>query len=140
MNQLEIVQSFLDAYTAHDIEAMLKLCASTGTFRYVPEGEQGKGSVQDAAELWRLFTQSFPDFRVDIQQLIKAEDNKIVAETLQGGTQASDVGEVKNKNRRTWCPHLYIFEFDSQDQISHITCFWDYNTIYQQLGHTEIHD
>lgn len=140
MNQLETVKAFFNAYSAHNIDAMLELCSSEGTFRYVPEGEQRKGSMEDAAKLWRLFTQSFPDFSVDIQQLIKAEENNVVAETIQGGTQASDVGEVKNKGRRTWCPHLYIFKFDEQNKISHITCFWDYNTIYQQLGHTEVHD
>ena len=140
MNKLETVRAFLDAYTAHNIEAMLKLCSSTGTFRYVPKGERGKGSMEDAAELWQLFTTAFPDFSVEIKQLIKAEDNKVIAETLQGGTQAKDVGEIKNKGRRTWYPHLYIFNFDRENQISQITCFWDYNTVYQQLGHTETHD
>ena len=140
MNNIETVQSFLNAYSAHDIDRMLKLCSATSTFRYVPEGEKGKGSMQDAAELWQLFTTAFPDFSVEIQQLIKAEDNKVIAETIQGGTQAKDVGEIKNKGHRTWCPHLYIFDLDEQNQIDHITCFWDYNTIYRQLGHTETHD
>lgn len=39
MNQVETVQSFLDAYTAHDIDAMSELCSPTGTFRCVPESE-----------------------------------------------------------------------------------------------------
>lgn len=139
MNLKDRVRAFLDAYTEHDIGAMLEYCSQEGTFHYVPEGEQGTGSLQDAAKLWRLFTIALPDFKVDIQRLISAEDSIVIVETMQGGTQAQDIAQIANKDRLTWCPHLYIFEFNEQKQISHITCYWDYDTIYRQLGHTETH-
>ena len=137
MNNAETVRAFFAAYSDHNTEAMLELCSPTAMIRLVPLGDEGKVSVKQAAQSWQLHTQAFPDFKIDLQQLIEAK-GAIVAETLQGGTQASEVGDIKNQGRRTWASHFYIFEFD-EGQIAHITCIWDFNTVYQQLGHTETH-
>jgi len=64
MPSTQTVQAFFDAYTAHNIPAMLVLCAPTATFRYVPLGESGTGSVHEAAaQLWQLYVDAFPDFK-----------------------------------------------------------------------------
>jgi hypothetical protein len=67
-------------------------------------------------------------------------DRTIVCETLNSGTQAKDVGNIKNKGRKQSIPHLFLFTFNPEGAIEKITAFWDNDTIYAQLGHTETHD
>lgn len=140
MNHVQTVQSFFAAYTAHDIKAMLALCSSTATFRYVPLGDSGIGSVQAAASLWQQYIDTFPDFTTQVVSLIEATDGIIVCETLNSGTQAKDIGNVKNKGRKLSAPHLFLFTFNPEGSIEKITAFWDNDTIYAQLGHSEIHN
>ncbi len=49
MNCAQTVQALFDAYTAHNVQAMLALCSPTATFRYVPLGDSGTGSVHETA-------------------------------------------------------------------------------------------
>lgn len=141
MNHAETVQSFFDTYTAHDVQAMLALCSPTATFRYVPLGDSGIGSVHEkAAGLWQLYTNTFPDFSTKVINMMEGKDETIVCETLMSGTQAQDIGNIKNKSRKLSAPHLFLFTFDPEGLIEKITAFWDNDTIYTQLGHTETHD
>lgn len=140
MNPIETVQAFFAAYTAHDVQAMLALCSANATFRYVPLGDSGLGSVHEkAAGLWQLYMNAFPDFSTQVISLSEGKDGTIVCETLMSGTQAKDVGNIKNKARKMSAPHLFLFSFNS-DLIENITAFWDNDTIYAQLGHTQTHD
>lgn len=139
MNPASTVQAFFDAYTAHDVAAMLSLCSPTATFRYVPLGKSGVGSIQQAAQLWQLYMDAFPDFKTEVKHLIESQDGTVVCETLNSGIQAKDVGNVQNKGGKLAAPHLFIFEFNLEGTITKITAFWDNDTIYAQLGHTEAH-
>lgn len=141
MNHAETVQTFFDAYTAHDVQAMLALCSPTATFRYVPLGDSGIGSVHETAtRLWQLYMDAFPDFSTQVMSLIEGKYGTIVCETLNSGTQAKDVGNINNKGRKLSTPHLFVFTFNPEGLIEKITAFWDNDTIYAQLGHTETHD
>ncbi len=141
MNNTEKVQGFFDAYTAHDTDEMLALCSQAATFRYVPLGNNGLGSVhKDALGVWKLYIDAFPDFSVKLVSVLQAQNETIVCETLQGGTQTKDVGNIKNKGRKQYTPHLFLFQFNKEGLIEKITAFWDNDTIYAQLGHTEQHD
>ena len=141
MNYVETVQAFFDAYTVHNVQAMLSLCSPTAKFRYVPLGDSGIGSVHEtAAGLWQMYIDAFPDFSTQVISLIEGMDRTIVCETLNSGTQAKDVGNIKNKGRKQSIPHLFLFTFNPEGAIEKITAFWDNDTIYAQLGHTETHD
>lgn len=141
MQNKETVQQFFDAYTKHDVKTMLSFCTETATFRYVPLGEQGKGSIhKKAARLWQSYMDAFPDFRIDVVSTMETTDGSVVCETLNNGTQKSDVVAIKSKGGRLEVPHLFIFGFDECGLIAKVTAFWDNNTIYTQLGHTEAHD
>ena len=141
MSNAETVQAFFDAYTAHNLQPMLALCSPTATFRYVPLGDSGIGSVHEtAAGLWQTYIDAFPDFSTQVISLIEGMDGTIVCETLNSGTQAKDVGNIKNRGRKMCAPHLFLFTFNLEGAIEKIIAFWDNDTIYAQLGHTETHD
>jgi steroid delta-isomerase-like uncharacterized protein len=141
MNSVETVQAFFAAYNAHDVAAMLKFCSPTSTFRYVPLGENGVGSIHNvAATIWQMYIDAIPDFTVKIVNVIEGVDGTIACETLNSGTPIKDIGNIKNKGRSLSTPHLFIFTFNSDGLIENITAFWDNDTIYAQLGHTEQHE
>lgn len=141
MKKTEAVRAFFDAYTQHKVDEMTALCSQSGTCRYVPYEEKGIGSLHEvAAGMWQANIDAFPDFSARVVSMIEGDNRTIVCETLNGGTQGKDAFGVKNKGRKQYTPHLFIFEFDTEGLINKVTAFWDNDTIYAQLGHTEHHD
>ncbi len=141
MQKSEIAQAFLEAYSQHQVEKMLSLFSSEATFEYVPYGEQGKGKIHEAAAgMWQGFIEAFPDFKIEIKSLMETTEGKVVAETVNGGTQAQDIFGIESKGLSQYTPHVFIFSFDEAGKIQHLKAYWDNNTIYAQLKHTEVHE
>lgn len=141
MSNAENAQAFFDTYTAHNIEGMLALCSQAATFHYVPLGDSGTGSVREnAVGVWQLYIDVFPDFHSKVVSLREGREGSVTCEILNSGTQAKNIGNIRNKGRSFYAPHLYILDFNDQGLIEKITCYWDNDTIYAQLGHTEQHD
>ena len=141
MTLAETARAFFDAYTNHDVTKMLSFFSPEATYEYVPYGEEGKGRVHDsAAAIWGGFIDAFPDFQVESKNLMTTEDGIVIVETVQGGTQVKDIIGIKSKGRAQFTPHIFIFRFNQAGLICAIKAYWDNNTIYVQLGHTELHD
>ncbi len=139
-NRAQVVRQFFKAYSHHDVEGMLSLFAPDATYEYVPYGDAGKGKVhQTAAGIWGGFMEALPDFKSEPQSIMTTTDGKVIAETIQGGTQQKDVAGITSKGKRTWVPHVFIFSFTPTGQIQALKAYWDNNTIFAQLGHTEPH-
>ncbi len=141
MTHSETAKAFFNAYTKHDTKEMLSYFTADATFEYVPYGDQGKGKIQEsAAGVWNTFIDAFPDFKVDVKSVTETKDGMVVAETVQGGTQKKDVMGIANKGRAQYTPHVFFFTFDAAGKIKTLKAYWDNNTIYYQLGHTETHN
>jgi steroid delta-isomerase-like uncharacterized protein len=140
MTKLETVQAFFDAYNQHQTDAMLACFSSDAMFEYVPYGEQGKGKIyESAAGIWGMFTDAFPDFTVQVGTVTETADGRVVAETVNGGTQAKDVMGIQNKGLSQHVPHVFFFKFGADNLITNLKAYWDNNSIYTQLKHTEVH-
>lgn len=137
---VETAHAFFEAYHRHDTDAMLALCAADATFNYYPYGEQGQGAMTQAAGAWKMFIDAFPDFSVQIQKIMQTTDGAVIVQSVQGGTQAQEVMGIANKGRAQYAPHIFVVHFDEAGKIRHLEGYWDNNTIYYQLGHTEQHD
>jgi len=141
MTKQTIARQFLELYSAHEPEKMLQLFAPNATFEYVPYGEQGKGKIHEGAlGLWKGFMAAFPDFSIKISSISETQDGRVVAETVNGGTQALEIFGIANKHRAQYTPHVFFFSFNAENHIQHLKAYWDNNTIYYQLGHTETHE
>jgi len=138
VSNIDIAQAFFEAYTNHDIATMLSLCTLNATLYYVPFGENSRGTVKDVGvSTWQLYLDTFPDFKSEVKRIIHCDDT-VVCEVVNSGTQAKAIGNIQNQGRSFVAPHLYILDFD-HNQIKTITCYWDNDMIYAQLGHTEAH-
>jgi steroid delta-isomerase-like uncharacterized protein len=139
MSNADQARTFFAAYDRHDVDGMLACCTPDATFEYVPYGEQGKGRMQDAAMIWRGLIDAFPDFSVSLQNIMETNDGTVIVETIQGGTQAKDVMGIANLGRAQHTPHVFIVRFDDNGRIAHLKGYWDNDTIFTQLGHTQPH-
>lgn len=133
-----ITRNFLAAYSDHDIDRMMDMCAENLRFRYVPQGAEGTGGRDTARRAWSMFVDAIPDFHVEVDRILAAGDFA-VAETRQGGELAKDIPPMKANGRSTHPPHVYILRFDQDGKIAEVTCYWDQDGIYADLGHTEVH-
>lgn len=137
----EVARRFFTAYDQHDVPGMLALCAADATYDYVPYGERGQGRVHDtAATLWAGFVDALPDFSVQVHRVLACGQRTVVVEATQGGTQVKDIAGITSRNRATHVPHCFLLDLDDDSRIAHITAYWDNDSIFAQLGHTETHD
>jgi len=81
-----IAQRFFGAYDAHDVEGMTALCADDARGRYVPYGRENVAPIRGGIDaIWRAFPQAVPDFRVEVIEMMLAEGNSVVAQTVMSG-------------------------------------------------------
>ncbi|GAB4395626.1 MAG: hypothetical protein OHK0053_05090 [Microscillaceae bacterium] len=139
-NKEKIARKFLELYSAHQPNEMHLLFSSGATFEYVPYGEQGKGPVAEGAyPMWKLFLEAFSDFNIEILSVAETSDGRVIAETINGGTQSKEIFGIANKGKSQYTPHIFLFSFNENEEITFLKAYWDNNTIYAQLGHTENH-
>ncbi len=89
--------------------------------------------------MWQGFFDAFPDFRVRANNVMIADDGTVITENVQGGTQVNDIVGIANKGRAQYTPHVFLLRFDGGGRIAHLKAYWDNDTIFRQLGHTETH-
>src|ERR1700733_2579911 len=86
MDLKDVAQQFFSAYAAYDVEGMTALCADDARGRYVPYGRESVAPIRGGIDAsWRAFPQAVPDFRVEVIEMMLAEGNTVVAQTVMSG-------------------------------------------------------
>jgi steroid delta-isomerase-like uncharacterized protein len=130
----ETARLFFDAYNQHDVERMLRLCASDAQIDYVPMGEQGRGSVNAVGkQIWTGLLDAFPNLHVRPQSVFGDEHNA-AAEVIIGGTQRKDFLDIPNQGRHYELPHAFLLRLNEKQLITRIAAYWDNVSFYSQLG------
>jgi steroid delta-isomerase-like uncharacterized protein len=125
-----IAKTFFAAYDAHDVEAMLALCADDAKGRYAPYGRESVVPIRGGLEgIWRAFPQAVPGFRVEVVETLLAEGNTVVAQAIMSGPMPADVAGIAKKGEVVFIPHVYILRFDAHGKISRLDCYWDNTAI-----------
>jgi steroid delta-isomerase-like uncharacterized protein len=140
------VTAFFAAYRAHDVEAMVELCADGARFRYVPFevwGRQrvlhGEGTVRTVGKLiWTALIDAFPDLTNAVTSLRADADGNVAAEVSIGGTQARAFGAIACTGRSYRLPHLFLFRVTGDGLIGDIVAYWDNASWKRQLGCLEV--
>jgi predicted ester cyclase len=96
--------------------------------------EVAEGEIAQAARRWiGPFRESFPDFTMEIVELI-AEDDKVVAHFLCSGTHQGDWQGIPPTGRRfTHVHEIYIFQVKA-GKLAGFTAVEDNLTRLRQLG------
>lgn len=141
-----VVQSFLDAYRARDVEAMVAACSECADFHYVPFevwGKQrvlrGDGKVRSIGKvLWTGLVESFPDLTNEVTSIHADDTGRVAAEVVIRGTQARVWGSIDSRGRAFAVRHLFLFRVGPAGLIDEVSAYWDGADLNRQLGRIEI--
>lgn len=125
---------FFSAYQEHDYVRMLTLFAPNATIEFSPLGDGGKGTVADLGKtLWMALMDCFPDIDNTIDTF-ENEGNTIVCKVSIFGTQSKDFVGIVSKGLRFESDHIFIFQFDDDDNITSLVINWDHQSFCKQLS------
>jgi len=97
---------------------------------HTPDGDlQG---VEGATMLLNLYSTAFPDFHVNIDDLI-SEDNKVVAQYTFTGTQKGALGALPPTERQVNVQGVSIFHI-AGTKVEKAHLVWDKHALMNQLG------
>jgi len=128
-----IAKKFFAAYDAHDVEGMLALCADDAQGRYAPYGRNSLMPIRGGLDgIWRAFPQAVPNFQVEVVEMMLAEGNTVVIQTVMSGPIPADVPGIAKKAQVVFIPHAYFLRFDAEGKISRLDAYWD-NTVLNSI-------
>lgn len=125
---------FFSAYQDHEYQRMVDLCTPDATVEFVPLEENGKGRVAELGKnLWALLMECFPDIDNTINTFT-TDAGEVTCKVNIFGTQAKDFPGVPSRGLKFESDHIFIFQFDEADKITHIRIYWDHPDFCRQLG------
>ena len=105
---------------------MVALCTDDARGRYVPYGRESVAPIRGGIDaIWRAFPQAVPDFRVEVIEMMLAEGNTVVAQTVMSGPIPPDPLGISKKGQAVAIPHAFILRFAGDGKITRLDAYWD---------------
>ena len=130
MTNINIAKQYLDAWNAHDADAIIKTFTSGGTYNDPATGEITGESIGDNAK--RLWS-AFPDLLFEIVSLSEAGAGKVVAEWIMKGTNTGSFHGLPPTGRTISLAGVDVMEIGA-DGIKSVKGYFDTKTLSEQLG------
>lgn len=126
---------FFSAYQDMDIDRMLGLCNPDGLISFEPLGADGQGKIYETGKgLWAALMESFPDLDNTVRsQRFDEITNTVTCAVVIFGKQEKDFAGIPAKGLRFDSDHIFIFRFDDQSKIDHISINWNHEEFVRQL-------
>lgn len=126
--------AFFSAYQDLEVDRMMSYFTPDATVDFQPLGEGGKGKVSELGKgIWMGLMDAFPDIDNTIDTM-EIEDDTVVCKVSIYGTQAKEFAGIPSKGLRFENDHIFIFQFDDDDQIKAVSVNWNHESFSQQLG------
>jgi len=130
MAKLNPARQYLDAWNAHDADAIVSSFASGGTYCDPTTGEiSGDAISANAKRLW----DAFPDLSFEIASLADAGSGRAVAEWVMKGTNTGAFQGLPPTGRAVSLPGVDVFEIGT-DGIKTVRGYFDTRAVPEQLG------
>jgi len=130
MTRLDIAKQYLDAWNAHDADAIVRTFAADGTYCDPTTAElSGDAIGENAKGLWS----AFPDLAFEIASVAEAGVGRVVAEWIMKGTNTGAFQGLPPTGRPISLPGVDVIEIGS-DGIKAVTGYFDTRAIPDQLG------
>lgn len=130
MTHVDIAKQYLDAWNAHDADAIVKTFAADGTYCDPSTGEiSGEAIGANAKRLWS----AFPDLSFEIASLAEAGAGRVVAEWMMKGTNTGAFQGLTPTGHAISLPGVDVIEI-GEDGIKAVKGYFDTRAIPDQLG------
>ncbi|MDG5817578.1 nuclear transport factor 2 family protein [Natronococcus sp. A-GB7] len=131
----DTAREFFEAYDDQDVERMASLATEDAEVRYVPLGEDGRGSVHEVGTAtWSALIDAFPDFHNEVEWITEDENGDAFIRVFIGGTQEQELWGIPSRGEECWIDHLFILRGNDDDEITAIVAYWDNVTFLEQVG------
>ncbi|MDE3216515.1 MAG: nuclear transport factor 2 family protein [Gemmatimonadota bacterium] len=130
MTILDTARRYLDAWNAHDADAIVGTFAAGGTYRDPTTAAlSGHAIGANAKGLWS----AFPDLAFEIASIAEAGPGRVVAEWVMTGTNTVAFQGLPATGRPISLPGVDVMEI-GPDGITSVTGYFDSGAIPVQLG------
>lgn len=127
---MSIVERFLSAYNAHDVDAAVALYAPDGEHREIAQGSARSGHAALADGL-RHFLACFPDARWEVERVVGDASTAVATYTLTGTLQ-QQLGPFSPAGQKVEIQGAMVLALDG-DQIAWSADYWDGGTFARQM-------
>ncbi|GAB2581257.1 nuclear transport factor 2 family protein [Spirosoma areae] len=126
--------AFFSAYQDLDTARMIQLATPDATVHFQPMGDDGKGSFWEFGKtVWQLIMDSFPNVDNTVDSMT-TEGDTVTAHVAIFGKQNQDFMGITNRGLPFNSDHVFVFQFDNADRITHLDINWDHAHFSRQLG------
>ena len=130
MNYLDRASEYLEAWNAHDADAIVRAFADDGTYCDPTTGDiSGDAIGTNAKRLW----DAFPDLRFEIVSVAEAGPGRVVTEWIMKGTNAGAFQGLPATGRTVSLPGLDVMEIGAEG-IKAVKGYFDTRVVPEQLG------
>lgn len=130
MTLLEMARRYLDAWNAHDADAIVGTFADGGTYRDPTTGPLTGDAIGAYAKgLWG----AFPDLSFDIASVAEIGVGRVLAEWTMRGTNTEAFRGLPPKGRSIAVSGVDVFEIEASG-IRSVTGYFDSLAVPEQLG------
>jgi steroid delta-isomerase-like uncharacterized protein len=127
---LELARRYLDAWNAHDADAILATFAPGGTYCDPSTGEiSGEAIAANATRLWS----AFPNLLFEIASIADAGTGRVVAEWVMKGANMGPFQGLPPTGRSVSLPGVDVVEC-RPDGITSVKGYFDTRAVPEQLG------
>ncbi|AUD01910.1 ester cyclase [Spirosoma pollinicola] len=126
--------AFFDAYSDLDTARMIGLATADATVHFQPLGNDGKGTFWEFGKaVWQLLIDCFPNLDNTVDTLT-AEGDTVLCRVAIYGTQEKEFMGLVSKGKTFNSDHVFVFQFDNADRITHLNINWDHTDFVRQLS------
>jgi len=130
MTNLDIAKKYLDAWNAHDADAIVKTFADGGTYSDPTTGEiSGDAIGANAKHLWG----AFPELSFEIVSIAEVGADGVVAEWIMKGTNTGTFQGLPATGRTISLPGVDVIEVGA-DGLKSVKGYFDTRAVPDQLG------
>jgi steroid delta-isomerase-like uncharacterized protein len=130
MTYIDMAKQYLDAWNAHDADAIIKLFTSAGTYNDPSAGEiTGDAIGANARGLWSAFS----DLTFEVVSLVETTPGRVVAEWVMKGTNTGSFHGLPATERTISLAGVDVMEIGN-DGIKTVKGYFDTKTLSEQLG------
>ena len=130
MTCLDTARQYLEAWNAHDADAIVETFAGDGTYRDPTAGQiSGEAISAYAKALW----EAFPDLSFEIVSAVEAAPGRVVSEWIMRGTNTAAFRGLPPTGHSISLPGVDVIEI-GVDGIKAVKGYFDTRAVPEQLG------